>query len=295
MFRNFIAFSILAKFKLQSIASHSLLGFLEFLASNSLSHSVISHYISAVKTKLSMYGLDISAFSDPRICYFNKAIATSAPLKVSIKPIIDIPLLTEMAAVCDSMFMGFVCKAAILLSFFSFLRISNLVPHSMSTFTPLRQLAQGDIFFTPPGAQVLLKWSKAIQMNNSVRLIKIPYLGSSPICPVKALKKLRSLTPSGSNKLLFQVKFGDQWVPLSDTRLRKQFSLILSKLKLRHTNITFHSLRRSGATCAFNSNVSLQNIQSQGTWTSECVWSYITQDHQASDDVALTFQRVLHA
>ena len=117
MFRNFIAFSILAKFQLHSISSHSLLGFLEFLASNNLSHSAISHYISAIKTKLSMYGLDVSPFSDPRIRYFNKAIARAAPFKVSLKPIIDIPLLTDMAVVCDSMFMGFVYKAAILLSF----------------------------------------------------------------------------------------------------------------------------------------------------------------------------------
>ena len=133
-----------------------------------------------------------------------------------------------------------------------------------------------------------------MQMNNSVRLIKIPSLGSSPICPVNALKNLKSLTPKGSNMPLFQVKFRGHWVPLSDTRLRKQFSIILAKLQLQSSNITFHSLRRSGATWAFNSNVSLQNIQSQGTWTSKCVWYYITQDHQASDDVALTFQRLLH-
>ena len=192
------------------------------------------------------------------------------------------------------MFMGFVYKTAILLSFFSFIRISKLVPHSMSNFNPLKQLAQGDIFFAPPGAHILLKWSKTMQMNNSVRLIKIPSLGSSSICPVKALKNLRSLTPKGSNKPLFQVKFRDHWVPLSDTRLRKQFSIILVKLQLQSSNITFHSLRRSGTTWAFNSNVSLQNIQSQGTWTSQCVWSYITQNHRASDDVALTFQRLLH-
>ena len=202
-------------------------------------------------------------------------------------------MLTQIIQVCDSMYMGFVYKAAILLSFFSFLRISNLVPHSTAAFQPLKQLVRGDIFFAAPGAHILLKWSKTLQMNNSVRLLKIPHLGSSVLCPVKALKDLLSLTPRGPNKPLFQIKLKHEWVPLSDTMLRKQFSTILSRLQLQQSNINFHSLRHSGATWAFNAKVPLQNIQSHGTWTSECVWSYITQDHQASDAVALTFQRSL--
>ena len=122
-----------------------------------ISHSSISHYISAVKTKLTMSGINVSAFTDSRIRYFNKAVALASPLRVNLKAIIDIALLKQIVTLCDSMFMGFVYKAAIILSFFSFIRISNLVPHSISKFDPLRQLAQGDIFFAPPGAHILLK------------------------------------------------------------------------------------------------------------------------------------------
>ena len=71
------------------------------------------------------------------------------------------------------------------------------------------------------------------------------------------------------------------------------FSTILKKLQLQQSHITFHSLRRSGATLAFNSKVPIQDIQSHGIWMSDCVWSYITQNHQASDRVALTFQSLL--
>ena len=142
-------------------------------------------------------------------------------MKVNMKSIIDIAMLTQIAKVCDSMFMGFVYKAAILLSFFSFLRISNLFPHTMSTFNPLKQLAQCDVFFAPPGAHILLKWSKTMQMKNSVTLIKIPFLGSSFICPVTALKKLSHSLLTAQTNHFFQVKFNHQWVSLSDTRLRK--------------------------------------------------------------------------
>ena len=293
MFRVFLAFSIFANFNILSLSPSNILCFLEYLASNKVTHAGISNYISAVKTKLCMYGVSVLGFSDPRIRFFTKSLSRNAGLHIRLKTIIDIPMLFSIIHITDSMYMGTVYKAAILLSFFSFLRISNLVPHTISSFHPLKQLARGDVIFAPPGAHIILKWSKTLQMNNSLRILKIPHLGSSPICPVRALKDLLKSSPSGSNKPLFQVKFGKTWVPLSDTRLRKQFSTILSRLQLSQANITFHSLRRSGATWAFNAKVPVQNIQSHGTWTSDCVWSYITQDHQASDAVALTFQRSL--
>ena len=161
--------------------------------------------------------------------------------------------------------MGFVIKAAILTSFFSFMCISNLVPHSITMYDHLKQLGRGDVFFAHPGTLLLLKWSKTIQMRNSVHLLKIPPVGSSPICPVAAIKKLLRLTPKGSSVPLFQIQCRGSWVPLSDTRLRKMFTLILDRLQLKHSSITFHSLRHAGATLAFNSSVPLQSIQSQGT------------------------------
>ena len=132
-----------------------------------------------------------------------------------------------------------------------------------------------------------------MQMNNSVRVIKIPALRASPLCRVSALQELLVNTPDQPNNPLFQIKCYQKWVPLTDTRLRKTFSKILNKLHLSQSNITFHSLRRSGATLAFNSSVPIQDIQSHGTWMSECVWSYITQDHHASEKVALAFQQLL--
>ena len=78
-----------------------------------------------------------------------------------------------------------------------------------------------------------------------------------------------------------------------DTRLRKHFKNIITALNLGQSSLTFHSFRRSGATMAFNSEVPIQDIQSHGTWTSDCVWSYITQNHDASDKVALAFQHRL--
>ena len=63
------------------------------------------------------------------------------PLNPSIKPIIDIDNLQLIALQCDKMHMGHICKAAILLALFSFLRISNLVPHTIAGYDPLKHLS----------------------------------------------------------------------------------------------------------------------------------------------------------
>ena len=80
---------------------------------------------------------------------------------------------------------------------------------------------------------------------------------------------------------------------ITNTKVRRHLKIILANVGLQASGITIHSLRRSGATLAFNSNVPLQEIQSHGTWTSNCVWRYITQDHQATQQVANAFQQLL--
>ena len=138
----------------------------------------MANHLSAVKTKLALLGFSTQPFEDPRIKYFQKAIILHRPLKASLKKIIDIDTLQLIARACDSTYMGQVFKAIYTLAFFSFLRMLNLVPHTRKTYSPLYHLARADVFFATPGIHLLLKWSKTLQNKDSVRLLKIPVLGS---------------------------------------------------------------------------------------------------------------------
>ena len=129
---------------------------------------------------------------------------------------------------------------------------------------------------------VLIKWSKTMQTRNMVKILKLPSLGSNPLCPVNAIKNLLAITPGSKNQPMFQYKTLKGWVPLTDTQVRHHFHLILKRLNLHTSNLTFHAFRRSGATYAFNSNVELQHIQRHldvgmrleihHTWP-QCCWS----------------------
>ena len=292
-FKIIISFCCFASIFLTNLTPHVILVFLEFITFNKVSRYGFMNYLSAVKTTLSNLGLNIESFNDPRIKVYNKTIMRHAPVQTHIKTIIDIEMLAKLLNQCDRMYIGSIFKAAFLTSFFSFLRISNLVPHSMSTFDPMKQLARADVIFAPPGAHLIAKWSKTLQFRDKIKALKIPSLGASTLCPVATLKTILRLYQGHHNSPLFQIKCFGKWVPLTDTRLRKFLSKILHILGCQNKNITFHSFRCSAATLAFNSNIPMQHIQSHGTWTSDAVWGYIIQDHEATNLVATTFQNHL--
>ena len=76
-------------------------------------------------------------FADPMDKYFKRSLSLNTHFRVTIKYIIDIPLLQDIFKQCNNMYMGLVYNDVFLFSFSSFLRISNLVPHFIATYNPL--------------------------------------------------------------------------------------------------------------------------------------------------------------
>ena len=183
-------------------------------------------------------------------------------------------------------------NALYLLSFYSFLCISNLVPSAVSKFSPLKHLARGDVIFRSHKLVIIVKWSKTMQSAHQVQLITIPAIPRSTMCPVSTICNLLCLTPKGVNLPLFQVKNTQNWVPLTDSRVRRHFSLMFDRLA--YSGFTLHTFWRSGATFAFSNNVALQNIKRHSTWTSDCEWRYITDSTDAGEQVAEMFKSKLY-
>ena len=132
----------------------------------------------------------------------------------------------------------------------------------------------------------LVKSSKTMQNNNQVKLITVPKIPNSSLCPVLALSNLLLLTPKGANLLLFQGKVVQEWVP---SRVRRHFDILLSRLRLNNTGYTPHAFRCSGAMFAFNNEIALQNIQRHSTWMLDWVWRYINDSANTGEQVANMF------
>ena len=154
-FRLFLAFTIFMKVPIVAITSVILISYMQYLDANSISPLAMANHIPAIKAKMALYGLPLAIFDDPRIKYFQKAMVLKRPFKANLKKVIDIDTLHLIIRACDFTYMGQIFKAVYTLFFFSFLRLSNLIPHSASKFPPLHQLARGDIIQAPRPSRIV--------------------------------------------------------------------------------------------------------------------------------------------
>ena len=136
---------------LMDLSPMILIAYLRFLTTNGSSAPTLANHLSDIKANLAIYGLPTQLFHDPRIKYFQKCITLHRPFKPSLKSIIDIDTLQLIVRLCDSTYMGQVVKAVYTVAFFSFLRLSNLVPHSTKLFSPISS-GQRRYNFAPPWA-----------------------------------------------------------------------------------------------------------------------------------------------
>ena len=151
------------KINVFALSPLSLIAYLQFLETNQISAASMANHLSAIKAKLALFGLLLQSFSDPRIKYFQKAMTLHRPFKVTLKKIIDLNTLQLIVRAFDFTYMGQVFKDVYTIAFFSFLRLSNLVPHSNKLYSPLYRLARADIIFAPFGIQIIVKWTKTLQ------------------------------------------------------------------------------------------------------------------------------------
>ena len=288
-----MAFCVCASLSLFHLEEMHIFSYIEYLITQGVSAHMLANHISACKAKFTMYGLRFQLWEHPNVRYLLKSVKINRSIVVVKKHIIDLAMLNDIISQCDTLYLGVVFKAVFLLAFFGFLRLSNIAPHSLTSFDSSRHLCAGDLIFTRKFLKVILKWSKTIQSRDRVHLITLPRVRGSKLCPFSACRQAMALYSPDSNDPLFQYKINSAWVVLTDTRIRKCLSKINAKLGLPKNYFTFHVFRRSGATLAYKSQVSVQRIKDHGSWASECVWTYIHKDHADGEDIASTLAKLL--
>ena len=290
MFKDFIVFLVAAGLPIFQVNHFYLLAFMEYLYQNKFSPANIHNYLAGIRAQLIVHNLDTSPFQHQQIQYFHKTIKINRPFQPKTHTYIDIDLLTSLVSLCDAFQDVLVYKSLLLVAYFSFPRLSNLLPHKVGSFDPTRQLTRGDILFPSEGATLLIKWSKTLQSRTDIRTIPITWLQNSPLCPVTSLHTLFQTQPGSVNQPVFRISRHHGLVPLTDSMARR-FLTKLSYILQLSPKLTFHDFRRSGATWAFHHGVPLHQIMHHGTWKSDAIWTYIQNVPTASSSFSQTFQQ----
>ena len=77
--------------------------------------------------------------------------------------------------------------------------MSNIAPHSKKAFDPSRHILRQDVLFTPPGAHLIIKWTKTLQDRRAHHIVQLTSINNMYLCPVRAIRALlssRLLLPS---------------------------------------------------------------------------------------------------
>ena len=169
--------------------------------------------------------------------------------------------------------------------FSGFYRLSSLVPPNQRSFDKSRYPKVRDVIWGSPGAHIVTKCTKSIQVSGKFQVIQIPKLKRRDICPVRALKGLISKDHKDSHPI-FQHTQGTLVIAYQVRRVLKE---TVSTLGWYPEGLGFHALRRSGACWAFDKGIGLDQIKSHGGWKSDAIWRYLISTPKASGKVARMF------
>ena len=260
MFQLFLAFLVVVDLSLPGVTSMDILAFMEYLVQSGMSPDHITNHLTAARSMCIVYGVNTIPFRDQRIPLFTKSLKINRPFAPKLSLLIDETLLLKVVTASAGLQFPHMFKTLYLLAFFSFLRLSNILPHTASTFDKTRHLCVADVIFADSKAVILLKWSKTFQDPVKTTTVNIPSLGASALCPVKALRAMIAANSFHQDAPLFQVPHGHTYKPLTDSAARKHLKSVSTLLELPRS-LTFHDFCRGGAFWAFSHGVPVQEIQ----------------------------------
>ena len=165
--------------------------------------------------------------------------------------------------------------AALLTAFFCLLRKSNLVPDTAAKFDPQHQLCRGDFKVHPECMLVCVRWSKTIQFSQKVLEIPLVAFNNSPLCPVNAYTNMVKLVPGKSNEPAFMVHLRGVHAALTYHQFQNKLKSLIAATGRNPALYSSHSIRRGGATLAFQAQVPGELIKVQGDWSSDSYLRYL--------------------
>ena len=157
-------------------------------------------------------------------------------------------------------------------------------------------LRRQDVRFEQRGGEVVawvtLTGGKTMQFGDRTHGFPVPSV-ESKLCAVTAMLDHMAAAPAEGEDAMFQ------WcppqggtTPMSHACFVTRLRVLLEAAGLKPDDFTGHSLRRGGATLAFEHNVDVRRIMQHGDWKSSVVFQY----HQVSDATRLLLpQRMVAA
>lgn len=265
--RLYIAFALCYKFNFLNPTITNLSMYVQFLANSFASPLSVKNYMSGAKQWVFQHGGAINMFSSSLITDVGKGAAIlsnhvpspAAPLRVSE--------LYVVARFLDKYGpSAFPVKAAVLIGFACFLRSSNLLSPSLSSWEGPHTLLARDVVLNHDSLSICIRSAKTLS-NKSPIILHVLKAADIVLCPVTAwLNYSIAFNPQPLGPA-FVYKDGLPLTPLPVVKL--------IRLALKHAgysnvnNYSIHSIRRGAVQLAASAGATKESLKAHGTWRSD--------------------------
>ena len=244
--------------------------FTEYMAQQGFRAQTLSNYVSVFNHFFSLYAMDTSVLQSRVIKLAIKSVAHNASLSFWIKGILAVKSLRLLVQILKIHQDSDMLTSLVLLGFFGFFRLATLVPSARARLSAARYPTHGDVIWGPPGAHLITKCAKNMQISGHSQIVQLPQLLDKLLCSVSALHQIVSSNPIHRDKPIFMVEEQGAAVILTTSRVRLALRKAIATIGLELKEYGSHSLH--------------------GGWKSDVVWKYLTKAPKAAGSVALAFQ-----
>lgn len=249
--------------------------FAQFLSKTFKAVTSVRNYISGIHTLHSLLDLTCPAFGSLELKLTLRGLARSNPhCTKQASPITPQILRGIYYLLKLSNPVHATMWSLLLLGFFTLSRKSNLVVTGKNKFNPQKQLCRSDVISGKTGLLVRFRWSKTNQFGDRILWVPLVAIPGSVLCPVQAYRNMLALVPASPHDPAFVVP-GRHMRPVTYESLQKFLKTCIAALGLDPSLYSSHSLRRGGATWAFQAQVPAELIKTHGDWKSHAYLRYL--------------------
>lgn len=241
--------------------------YVQFLANTYPAPNTIKNYISGARHWINSHRGDDSAFASAEVAnVLSYNVKTSTHVQSQAYPISlsDLTIICEFIDCFPNLPLAF--KPAILIGFFAFLRVSNLLSPSTNIWSGPHNLSAADVVPLSDGLVISLRSTKTIHNTKPV-LIRLYSVPNSTCCPLAAWQRYVANVKPHLQGPAFMV---DRYTPLTARPLVNIMKLALQAAgNNNYIKVSMHSLRRGGAQAAEQNGATHRALKAHGTWLTD--------------------------
>ena len=165
---------------------------------------------------------------------------------------------------------------ALVIQFFSAVRISNLLPVSVNNMFSIKHLRRSDIVHVNNCIVLTLPWSKTLQNADDVFTIPIVSNPGSVLDPVQLYLDFTHIHHVQPHFPAFTYVISKTPYVITQSIYQQYLKHFLSQLGFDPSSYSSHSVRRGSASFMFESSVPNHLLKAHGTWRSNAYTRYLS-------------------